>query len=121
MMGIAANVWNQISPLCSHPQWKHLFSMDEEGIIQATDKEYHRLVDAGVDDRVAAAYLEVAPLLQERKALQTFSRQNPQYRNALPEVLSTNEAILLMVTDHHLRVSQTRELRTLLDGNPPTF
>lgn len=121
MLGIAAPIWNQISPLCKHPQWQRLMAMESEAMHQARDRVFHQLQAEGVEAVVAAAFLDVAPLLHERQAVATFSRQNPQYREALTEVLSTNEAILLMVKDHHLRVSQTRELRKLLDGNPPTF
>ena len=121
MLQIAAPIWNQISPMASSPQWRHLFSLSQDEQIQAMDKLDAQLVGQGVDPAAALAYQQLAPLLQERRAIRAFLKTNPQWTSALPEVLSTNEAILMAVKDHRLKVSQTRALRKLLDGPPPTI
>ena len=119
MLQIASPIWNKIAPTAKHPVWQRLMAMDAEAMGNEMERQFLQMQAQGVDDLVALAYQELAPLLQERQAVQAFSAMNPQYREALPEVLSVNEAILLAVRDHHLKVSQTRELRKLLAEPPP--
>lgn len=116
MLQVPQEVWNQIAPKAAHPTWRRLFAMDRDRATQAMDAQYNRLVAQGVDGLVALAYQELAPLLQERAAITAYSATS---QTPLPEVLTTNEAVLLAVKDHRLKVSQTRELRKLLDGPPP--
>lgn len=115
MLQIPTTVWNQIAPMATHPQWRRLFSMDRETLGKAMSALATRLEAEGVAPEVALAYRELAPLLQERQAIQAYSRTSP---TPLPEILSTNEALMLAIQDHHLRASQTKVLRKLLDGPP---
>ena len=119
MLQIDSHVWNQIAPLAKSPVWRRRMEMNNEQLATEMDSLGDRLEAAGNEPPVGLAYEQVAPLLQERKAIQSFLRTNPQYSQALPEVLSPNEAIMLMIKEHHLTASQTRMLRTLLAQTPP--
>lgn len=119
MLQIDSHVWNQIAPMAKNPVWKRRMEMDNEALAEEMDSLGDRLEAAGNEPPVGLAYQQAAPLLQERQAIQSFLKTNPQYRMALPEVLSPNEAILLMIKEHHLTASQTRMLRTLLAQTPP--
>lgn len=119
MHRIATPIWNQIAPLAEHPTWKHLFGLEAEAQADAQAAIAQDLRAKGTDPMVLLSYLELAPLLQERKAIREFVTSNPRWATALPEVLTTNEAILLATTDYRLKVSQTRALRKLLDAPPP--
>ena len=120
MHQVAAAVWNQIAPLAA-TSWRQAFAMDEDQQTEAMDKLAQELQAKGNDPLVVLAYLELAPLLHERHAVQSFSSRNPNYREALPEVLSANEAALLAMKDHHLNPSQTSELKKLLNEKPTAF
>ena len=116
MLQIPQETWNEIAPRAKNPAWRRLFSMDSNQIKSAMAELADRLAAEGVDPVVALAYRELAPLLQEREAIRAYSMTS---LTPLPEVLTTNEAILLAIKDHHLKVSQTRVLRKLLDGPVP--
>lgn len=115
MLQIPTTIWNEIAPMTRHPQWRRLFSMDRETLGKAMQALSARLEAEGVDPAVALAYRELAPQLQERQAIATYSRTSS---TPLPEILSTNEALMLSIQDHQLRASQTKVLRKLLDGPP---
>jgi len=119
MLQIDSRVWNQIAPLARDPVWQRRMAMQHEPLVAELEAMADRLRAQGVPSIVVLAYQQAAPLLQERPAIQSFLKTNPQFREALPEVLSVNEAILLMVNEHHLTVSQTRVLRKLLAETPP--
>lgn len=119
MLQIATPVWNQIAPMAESLLWQRRMSMDYQGMTEEMESLGTKLRDEGAPAEVALAYQQVAPLLMERRAIQTFLRQNPRYREALPEILTVNEAILLMVREHNLTVSQTRILRKLLAATQP--
>lgn len=122
MHNIAAPVWNRIAPLAQNPTWKHLFALDAAGQARGCEAIARALEAQGVKDPlVRLAYLELAPMLTERDAIRAWVKVNPNYRAAFPEILSTNEALLIAVKDHLLRVSQTRQLRKLLDAPPPAL
>lgn len=119
MRQIAQRLWNLIAPEARHATWKHLFGLTPHDLTPALEKLDNVLAKQEPDPVVRLAYRELAPLLQERPAIETFLRRHPEWSDAIPEVLSTNEAISMAVTDYRLTVSQTRALRKLLDAPPP--
>lgn len=122
MQQVAAKIWNEIAPTARHPEWRLLFSLKRTELPSALDRIAARIREQGiVDPLVILAYLQLAPLLQERQAVQAWVAKHPNYRSALPELISTNEALMMAISEHRLKVSQTRELRKLLDGPPPTL
>ena len=119
MLQIDSLIWNQIAPLAKSHTWRRRMELDYEALTAAMEALGDKLRAQGIESEVILAYEQAAPLLQERAAIQSFVQKNPQYRQALPEVLTPNEAILLMIKEHNLTVSQTRVLRTLLAQTPP--
>ena len=119
MFRIDSHVWNQIAPMAQHPEWRRRMAMDNEALNQEMDRLGQALRAQGAETPVVLGYAEVAPLLQERAAIQTFLAKNPQYRQALPDVKTANEAILVAMKEHNLTASQTRTLRQLLEITPP--
>lgn len=119
MLQVDSLIWNQIATLARSHTWRRRMEMDNEQLALEMDRLGASLEAKGVDPAVALAYEQVAPLYQERQAIQSFLKKNPRFREALPEVLSPNEAIMLMIPEHNLTVSQTRMLRPLLEQRPP--
>ncbi|HAY11062.1 MAG TPA: hypothetical protein DCY18_14210 [Thauera sp.] len=110
---------SQIAPLAKTPLWKRLLAMDVRDLPPETDKLGDALRARVSDPMVALAYLEVAPLLQERQAIGRVLEANPEWAETVPEVLTINEAISLAIKERHLTPSQTGLLRTLLEAPPP--
>lgn len=119
MLQIDSPVWNQIAPKAKHPVWQRRMAMDYQALTDEMELLGSTLRAEGIESEVILAYQQAAPLLQERPAIRDFLLHSPQYRQALPEVLTPNEAILLMIKEHNLTASQTRVLRTLLARTPP--
>ena len=68
----------------------------------------------GLLDRVALCLPTFLPLYIEREAIASFLSQSPQYRNALPEVLSPQEAVLLADMDYRLTPQEKLSLGRVL-------
>lgn len=116
---VAAVIWNEIAAQGKlQTAWaKKVFAMDEEELSAQENEEYRAMKAAGTDHDVASAFLDVRHLLLEHEAITRYCRKNPQMRNALPEVDSVNEAILLAQGDRFLTPPQTRQLRELLQAD----
>ena len=120
MLQVDSHIWNQIAPAAQHQVWKdRMEAPDNQALAKAMDDLADKLRKLDQDNPVILAYQAVAPLLQENRAINDFTRKNPQYRTALPEVLSTNEALLLAMKEYTLTDVQTRKLRALLNVKPP--
>jgi hypothetical protein len=120
MLQVDSHVWNQIAPLAKNPVWKaRMQAKDNDALIQEMQALGAKLRDQGVENKVILAYQVAGPLLAEQAAIRTFLRTHPQYSQALPQMETPNEAILLMIPEYHLSVSQTRALRALLVQTPP--
>lgn len=121
MYSVAAPIWNRVAkeqPLQT-PMARALFPLDQEGLNQALEAREMALTSQGFDPKVASAYLTVAPLLWEKAALATFSRDHPGLSDALPEVVSPAEATSLATQEYSLTGSQQKILTGLL-MKPPT-
>ena len=121
MYGIAASVWNRVAkeqPLQTN-MGKALFPLDQESLNLALQSREGQLQEQGIDPVVASAFLTVAPLLWENKALSGFSRDHPGLSDSLPNVVSPGEATLLATKEYSLNVSQQQSLQQLL-MTPPT-
>lgn len=121
MYGISAAVWNRVAreqPLQTDMA-KSLFPMDQVDLNEALQGREVDLQARGVEPKVASAYLTVAPLLWENKALSGFSRDHPGLSDSLPNVVSPGEAAMLATKEYSLNVSQQQSLQQLL-MTPPT-
>jgi hypothetical protein len=59
----------------------------------------------------------VKPLLLENQAISRFTQAQPMYREALPEVSSIAEALVLASMERPLSQMQQRQLRRLLEAD----
>lgn len=66
------------------------------------------------DPLLVQALLDVAPLLMENVAISRWTARNPDWKAAMPEVLTVAEAILIAQADYLLSATQMRRLSELL-------
>lgn len=115
MLQVAAAVWNEIAktqPL--ETAWaKKWFRMNQDELTQADQKEYEDLKKK-VSPDVAISFQTLRPLLLERKAISRHLQKHPELRQALPEVNSINEAVMLASMDRPLNPLQQKQLEQLL-------
>lgn len=120
MYGVAAPIWNRVAreqPLQT-PMGRSLFPLDQEKLNEALEARELALQQQGYSPKVATAYLTVAPLLWEKAALATYSRDHPGMSEALPEVVSPAEATLLATQEFSLTASDQQILTGLLMKQP---
>ena len=117
MLNVAAPIWNAVAktePLKT--KWAgRMFRLDQEKMASAWDGYYLALRRQGVDQTVALAFLTVMPLMQENRAISSYRLNNPAVLEALPEVLGSDEAVILATKEYRLTVSQQKELKALLE------
>jgi len=103
LTSIAAPIWNEIAKTQTlETSWpRRVFAMDQDAIAAEEHLEYKALKRL-VGQDVAIAYLDMKPLDLERKAIARFTQANPNYLQALPEIASTSEAVLIASADRPL-------------------
>lgn len=116
MYQVPARVWNEIaaSEELASPSFERLMKMNDEQILQALDEQAKALEARGVPDSVIVAYQRLAPLLAENEAISRYINRtgNTSLREALPEILNAEEAVVIATQDQPLSKS---EQQTLLD------
>jgi hypothetical protein len=118
MTQVAASIWNQIaeSQNLLSPAAKISFQLNQEQI----DLQNHcwgiLLEDKEVPNKVALSVMTFLPLLAEHRAINQFVSQHPQLRNALPEVLSPQEAVELAKVDYRLTPTEQESLAKILSS-----
>lgn len=116
MYQVPARVWNEIaaSEELASPSFERLMKMNDEQILQALDEQAKVLEARGVPDSVIVAYQRLAPLLAENEAISRYINRtgNTSLREALPEILNAEEAVVIATQDQPLSKS---EQKTLLD------
>lgn len=116
MYQVPARVWNEIaaSEELVNPSFQKLMQMTQEQLTQALESQAQALEANGVPDSVIVAYQEIAPLLAENAAISRYIDRtgNSSLRDALPEILNAEEAVVIATQDRPLSKS---EQQTLLD------
>ena len=119
LTSVAAPIWNEIAKTQRlRTRWARrafLLPTDQE-MAEEVDKEFHPL-EKKVGSTVASAYLCVKPLLLENVAISRFTLDHPELRQALPEVVSINEAVILASQDYFMSQTQQNLLRKLLQAD----
>jgi len=119
LTSVASEIWNQIAETQElQTKWaQKAFRLDSDGMIELEDKEYGEL-KANHGQEVAAALLDVKPLLLENVAISRFiqSKGDPGLRNALPEVVTVSEAVMMATMDRWLTEAQHEQLKALLEN-----
>ena len=122
MYQVAPRIWNRIAETQEllTPMARRLFPVDPEEMSEVLQKEEDGLVARKVPPVVAAAYLVVAPLLWEEKAIQAFvaEQDDPALLRALPDVVGVEEAVTLASRDYPLTGQDQNRLRTMLQVEP---
>ena len=119
MYQVPQAVWKEIGQdqKMKSPRNQKLFQMNPDDRDRALAEEVQQLVSTGIDKTVAAAYQKVLPLLQENQAISRYilKHDRTDLRAALPEVLSVDEAVMLMQQDFLLDARKTSQLKSLLN------
>ena len=117
---VATPIWNEIARTQElKTAWaKKAFSLNAAQMVELVSREYEELKAAGVSPEVSKAYLDLKPLLLENVAISRHIQQtdNPSLRQALPEVTTVNEAVILASADQELSTLQQRRLEKLLQS-----
>lgn len=117
---VATPIWNEIARAQElKTEWaRKAFSLNGEQMVKLVDREYEELKAAGVSPEVSKAFLDLKPLLLENVAISRHIQQtdNPSLRQALPEVTTVNEAVILASADQELSTLQQRRLEKLLQS-----
>lgn len=120
MYSVAAPIWNRIAPLAASPAWARMFSLNAAEQERAMRRLADHLATRGVHDGVVRdLYLRFAPLLAESEAIGRFGMAHPEYRGALPEICSFQEAIWYACGDQPLTSAQLRQFRAALEWPIP--
>ena len=116
MHQLPAKVWNRIAEEQGlRTEWaERMFSLDEAGLEEALERERERLEADKVPTPAISAFLETAPLLWERDAIQAFVRRNPHLQESLPEIQTPAEAARVAAIDRRLDEDASLALVMLL-------
>ena len=118
MLQVAAPIWNEIARTQKlKTAWaRKTFPMTSEQMMQEHEREGAELRQRGEEPTVIVSYLETKPLLLENMAISRYLLQanRPELRDAMPEVTTPSEAVLLICSGRPLKPSQQQRLLTLL-------
>ena len=117
LTSVAAPIWNQIAEMQElKTAWaKKAFALDGEAMAALEDQEYKE-AKSRFGQAVAASYLDLKPLLLENVAISKFTQEQPNYRQALPEIVSIAEAVIVASQDRPLNPMQQKQLASLLQA-----
>jgi hypothetical protein len=120
MLQVAAPILNEIARTQTlETDWaRKLFAMSQQELNEQDQAQYKSLVQAGIDRAVAIAYQAIAPLLAENEAISRYIEETGslELRSCLPEVTTTEEALILATEEYLLDPTQQAQLRGLLEG-----
>lgn len=123
MYQVPARIWNEIavSETLENPAFQKLMTLDQDQLTQALEDQAKALETNGVPDSVIVAYQTMAPLLAESQAISRHINQtgNTQLRDALPEVLNADEAVVIASRDRVLSKSEQQTLLHMLKRLEP--
>lgn len=115
LTSVAAPIWNEIARTQEiKTAWaRKAFVLDANAMADLENQEYGALLKR-TRQPVASAFLDVKPLLLERKAISRHLRKHPELNQALPEVTSISEAVTLASLDRPLSRQEQKQLTELL-------
>lgn len=121
LTSIAAPIWNEIARTQElKTDWARMtFALKPDAMAEMENREYEALLKRKISQPVASAYLDMKPLLMERKAISRHLLKHPELSRALPEVTSINEAVILASSDRPLSRQEQKRLTVLLQEELP--
>jgi hypothetical protein len=116
MFQIATPIWNEIAKTqeLRTSFAKRFFPLQDEDMSAAIEAEIEKLKKFGASNNVALSYMVMAPLLWENEAIAAFVREHPVYYEALPNIVSVEEAVAIISRDYTLSSSEKEDLTELL-------
>jgi hypothetical protein len=118
MLQVSTLIWNEIAetqPL-KNRRMSRLMRLDAAELPQALDKLAADQESRGALPRATLAFATVAPLLLENEAISRYFQSNGSdfLRDALPNVLTMDEAVALATMEYRLIEAEQTSLRHLL-------
>ena len=101
--------------LMKSPQLSRIFSMSAGQLTDRHQELLDSLTEQGVNRSTALAYLEVMPLLLEKRAISAYVSQHPDLASALPNLETPKEAASVGAKERDLTAGQQAMLETLLE------
>ena len=115
MLYIPQEVRNQIAAtgLMQQPKLMKIFQMKD---LEKADNQLRRMARAQVESstNLILPWIAVAPLLLENEAVSQYRSKNPDWSQALPEILTTQEATALAQADFLLSTKDQERLMAIL-------
>lgn len=107
----------QLAEFVQSQQIKSILQMPEPQLQKFLEKQVSDLQKKQLPSTAALAYQSIAPLLLENKAILTFLEipENFQLNQALPDVSTPDEALLLAQKEYQLKPLEVSRLKPLLD------
>ena len=118
LTSVAAPIWNEIAETQKlKTAWaKKAFAMDGMEMAELEDREY-KAAKSRFGQEVAASYVDLKPLLLENVAISKYTQAHPNYRPALPEIVSIAEAVIVASQERPLNPMQQKQLAKLLQNS----
>lgn len=122
MNPIPQAVWLKVADRRKLRSWwaEVMFNLEDEDQAQAIQEAVNEELRAkGVPAMAILAYQTILPLMLEAQAISGFVADHPQYRDALPEVLTQHEAVALAMLEWRwMEETEIEALRQLLPETP---
>ena len=109
-MFIPVSVWAQIAPKMQDKQLAAMLAAPTQELSDQKMEAWAKEKVGSSDPVLLQAFLDVAPLLKENAAISQWTERNPQWREAMPELLTVAEAAQVAQADYLLSATQTRRL-----------
>lgn len=120
MLSVSTAIWNEIAKTQKlNTAWaRKAFSLGRQEMIDFHSKACKKLSAKNFNPDVILSFLEVMPLLLENVAISRHieMKQDLNLRQALPEVCTINEAVILATMEYRLNQLQQKQLSNLLKG-----
>jgi hypothetical protein len=119
LTSVPAQVLNaiQASGRMQNPQLSKIFSMSDLELAETHDQLTGDLMKKGMDRSTALAYLDVMPLMVERKAISGYlsDSNREDLRQALPNLETPDEAATVGTKNRNLNPQQSASLLRALE------
>lgn len=123
MYQVPPEVWNAIAATgkLQNPSLRILLALPPAEMLEQLHSQEQALEANGVPDSVITSYLTMAPLLAEHEAISQHINETGSYSllQALPEVLTAQEAVAIAQQDRPLNDSESALLLKMLTRLEP--
>ena len=116
LTSVAAPIWNEIAKTQRlRTRWaRRVFLLPTDQAMAEEEGREYKTLKRKVGPEVAMAFQDVKPLLLENVAISRFTLDHPELRQALPEIVSVAEAVIIASKDRPLSQTHQKLLARLL-------